>query len=89
MEEGILGVISSIDKPGSPAGEARGDFNQNIRGIAHSKRKVFRSRVINCSVERLVEVSNKYLTGEPKRSVISGKHFEKEINDLGLSIHNV
>ena len=45
--------------------------------------------MINCSVERLVEVSNKYLTGEPKRSVISGKHFEKEINDLGLSIHNV
>ena len=45
--------------------------------------------MINCSVERLVEVSNKYFTGEPKRSVISGKHFEKEINNLGLSIHNV
>ena len=89
LEEGILGVISSIDKPGSPAGEARADFNQNIRGIDQSKRKIFRSRVINCSVERLVEVSNKYLTGEPKRSVISGKHFEKEIKDLGLSIHNV
>ena len=89
LEEGILGVISSIDKPGSPAGEARADFNQNIRGIDQSKRKTFRNRVINCSVEKLVEVSNKYFTGEPKRSVISGKHFEKEINNLGLSIHNV
>ena len=89
LEEGILGVISSIDKPGSPAGEARADFNQNIRGIDQSKRKLFRSRVIDCSVERLVEVSQKYLTGMPKRAVISGKQFEKEINTLGFSIQNV
>ena len=89
LEEGILGVISSIDKPGSPAGEARADFNQNIRGIDQYKRKLFRSRVIDCSVERLVEVANKYLTGKPKRSLISGKHFEKEINDLDFFIHYV
>ena len=89
LEEGILGVISSIDKPGSPAGEARADFNQNIRGVDQAKRKRFRSRVIGCSVERLVEVSQKYLTGTPKRAVISGKQFEKEINTLGLSIHSV
>ena len=84
-----MGVISSIDKPGSPAGEARTDFNQNIRGIDQAKRKRFRSRVIDCSVERLVEVSQKYLTGKPKRAVISGKQFEKEIDTLGLSIHSV
>ena len=89
LEEGILGVISSIDKPGSPAGEARADFNQNIRGIDQSKRRRFRGRVIDCTVERLVEVSQKYLTGIPKRAVISGKQFEKEINTLGFSIHNV
>jgi hypothetical protein len=45
--------------------------------------------VIDCTVERLVEVSQKYLTGIPKRAVISGKQFEKEINTLGFSIHNV
>ena len=84
-----MGVISSIDKPGSPAGEARADFNQNIRGVDQAKRKRFRSRVIDCSVERLVEVSQKYLTAMPKRAIISGKQFEKEINKLGLSIHSV
>ena len=63
-----MGVISSIDKPGSPAGEARADFNQNIRGVDQAK--AFRSRVIDCSVERLVEVSQKYLTAMPKRAVI-------------------
>ena len=89
LEEGILGVVSSIDKPGSPAGEARADFNQNIRGIDQSKRKLFRARVIDCSVERLVEVANKYLTGKPKRALISGKQFEKEINTLGFSVRNV
>jgi hypothetical protein len=45
--------------------------------------------VIDCSVERLVEVANKYLTGKPKRALISGKQFEKEINTLGFSVRNV
>ena len=84
-----MGVVSSIDKPGSPAGEARADFNQNIRGIDQSKRKLFRARVIDCSVERLVEVANKYLTGKPKRALISGNQFEKEINTLGFAVRNV
>jgi Zn-dependent M16 (insulinase) family peptidase len=89
LEEGILGVVSSIDKPGSPAGEARSDFNQNIKGITQDLRKAFRKGVIECSVEKLQKVTNKYLTGTPKRAVISGKKFEKELETLGFSVRNV
>ena len=32
LEEAILGVVSSIDKPLSPVGEAKNDFNFNLRG---------------------------------------------------------
>jgi IMP dehydrogenase len=42
------------------------------------------SAIIDC-----VEVANKYLTGKPKRALISGKQFEKEINTLGFSVRNV
>ena len=89
LDEGILGVISSIDKPGSPAGEARSDFNQNIKGINQDLRRSFRQGVIDCSVEKLKMVSEKYLLGSPKRAVVSGKKFEKELNSLGFMVRNV
>ena len=34
LEEGILNVISSIDKPSSPASEALSDFNSNYNGFS-------------------------------------------------------
>ncbi len=89
LDEGILGVVSSIDKPGSPAGEARSDFNQNIKGINKELRHSFRQGVIECTVEKLKYATDKYLSGVPKRAVISGKKFEEELQSLGFELKNV
>ncbi len=89
LDEGILGVVSSIDKPGSPAGEARNDFNQNIKGINKELRQSFRQGVIECTVEKLKHATEKYLLGAPKRAVISGKKFEDELRSLGFELKNV
>ena len=89
LDEGILGVVSSIDKPGSPAGEARNDFNQNIKGINKELRHSFRQGVIECTVEKLKYATDKYLSGVPKRAVISGKKFEEELQSLGFELKNV
>jgi len=61
VEEAILGVISAIDKPGSPAGEARHTYHAELHGRTREKRELFRNRVIQVSLEDLLRVADTYL----------------------------
>ena len=89
LEEGILGVISSIDKPLSPYGEAINDFMSELDNKTQEDRLLFRSRVKECSLSDLVEVSEKYLFNDSKKSVIAGENFTKELTELGFTIKNI
>ena len=89
LEEGILNIISSIDKPSSPASEALSDYNSNNNGFTQQMRKDFRSAVLDTTVDRLVEVAEKYLTVGSKKSVLSNKKFEKELSSLDFEIQQV
>ena len=61
LEEAILGVVSSIDKPGSPAGEAKQAFHSILFGRTPEQRKAFRSRVLQVSIDDLKRVAQTYL----------------------------
>ena len=89
LEEAILGVVSSIDKPLSPVGEAKNDFNFNLEDINIDDRLAFRQRIINCSIEDLVRVNEKYLTKESKRSILAGESFKDQAKELKLEILEV
>ena len=89
LEEGILGVISSIDKPLSPYGEAMSDFMSELDNKTQAERLLFRSRVKECTLSDLVRVSEKYLFNDSKKSVIAGENFIKELTDLGFAIKNI
>jgi Zn-dependent M16 (insulinase) family peptidase len=89
LEEAILGVVSSIDKPLSPVGEAKNDFNFNLEDINIDERLAFRQRIINCSIEDLVRVNKKYLTKESKRSILAGESFKDQAQELKLEILEV
>jgi Zn-dependent M16 (insulinase) family peptidase len=89
LEEGILGVISSIDKPLSPYGEAISDFMSELDNKTQDERLLFRSRVKECTLSDLVRVSEKYLFNDSKKSVIAGENFIKELTDLGFAIKNI
>ena len=89
LDEGILGVISSIDKPMSPYGEALNDFHNLLEKKTKEVRLSFRSRVINCTISDLVNVSRKYLFNESRKSVIAGENYIDEIKDLGFVIKNI
>ena len=89
LEEAILGVVSSIDKPLSPVGEAKNDFNFNLEGISVKERLEMRQRVINCSIEDLVRVCKKYLSGPSKKSILAGEAYKKEASSLGLNLREV
>ena len=87
LDEGILNVISSIDKPSSPASEALSDFNSNKNGFTQNKRKIFRENVLATSIDKLVSVTEKYLCNQPNRSVVSNKNSEDLLNSLGFELN--
>ena len=89
LEEAILGVVSSIDKPLSPVGEAKNDFNFNLEEINIEERLAFRQRIINCSIDDLVRVNEKYLTKESTRSILAGESFKDQAMKLKLEILEV
>ncbi len=61
IEEAILGVISNIDKPGSPAGEAKDAFYNELYGRTPELRRQFRQRVLEVRLEDLQRVARTYL----------------------------
>jgi len=89
LEEAILGVVSSIDKPLSPVGEAKNDFNLNLDGFSTEERLEMRQRVINCTIEDLIRVTKKYLTKPSKKSILAGEAYKDEASSLGLSLKDI
>jgi hypothetical protein len=48
-----------------------------------------RQRVINCSIEDLIRVSEKYLTKDSKKSILAGEAYREEASSLGLNLKEV
>ena len=90
LEEAILGVISSLDKPSSPAGTARQAFYNELFGRTREHRSAFRQNVLSVSLDDLKRVTERYLAGkESSVGVISNKSHTDEMEKLGLKIHQL
>lgn len=61
LEEAILGVVSSIDKPGSPAGEAKQAYHSSLFGRTPEQRRKIRSRILQVTIDDLKRVAKTYL----------------------------
>jgi len=87
LEEAILGVIGSMDKPGSPSGEASAAFHNSLHGRTREKLQAFRQRVLKVDIEDLKRVAETYLkNGEASIAVITSAATHEEIGDLGLDV---
>jgi len=85
VEEAILGVISQLDKPRSPSGEARHAFHNRLFGRDAAQRQRFRERVLKVTAEDLVRVANQWLTPENASvAVITSPSQRDQISALGL-----
>ncbi len=90
IEESILGIVSSLDKPGSPAGEAKQEFHAQLAGRTCEKRSLYREQVTQVTATDLRRVAETYLKPDRASTVIvTGNHGEKEANKLGLDIVHV
>ncbi len=87
LEEAILGVISSIDKPASPAGEARDAFFCALHGRTPERRQAVRKRILDVTLDDLRRVGETYL--RPERAsiaVVTSPAGEEDCRALGLDI---
>lgn len=73
LEEAILGVIGSLDKPGSPAGECKKAYAHQLYGRTHEQRLQFREGIINTQIDDLKRVTERYLTTTPSYAVLGGQ----------------
>ncbi|MYA35359.1 MAG: peptidase M16 [Gammaproteobacteria bacterium] len=64
LEEAILGVIASMDKPSSPAGEAKIAFYDNLFGRSLEQRLVFRKRALATTLADLRTVTERYFNSD-------------------------
>lgn len=69
LEQAVLGVIGGLDKPGSPAGEAKQDFHNALFGRTPEQQRRFRQRVLAVTLEDLLRVARTYL--QPERASIA------------------
>ncbi len=87
LEQAILGVISHIDKPRSPAGEAKGDFHSNLFGRTREHRERFRSNILKVSLADLIRVADTYLKPENASCGVVTQSANKELlAGLGFEI---
>ncbi|MDO8343102.1 MAG: insulinase family protein [Cellvibrio sp.] len=87
VEEAILGVIGSIDKPGSPAGEAKSTYQAELFGRTREKRELFRNRVLAVTVADLKRVATTYLIPEKASIALVTHAGHKELAEkMGLAL---
>jgi len=90
IEEAILGVIGSLDKPGSPSGEARHAYHNMLHGRTREKQQAYREAVLAVKLEDLQRVTEQYLKPElASTAVITSAATQKKVGDLGLQIINL
>ncbi|WP_020408434.1 insulinase family protein [Hahella ganghwensis] len=90
LEQAVLGVVSSIDKPKSPAGEAKSAYHSELFGRTPAQRKEFRRRILQVSMDDLKRVAEKYLSTETcSVAVVGGESARSAFESLGLDIQKL
>ncbi len=90
LEEAVMGVISSIDKPGSPSGEAKQAFHNELFGRDAEQRRRFRTRVLAVKMADLKHVAQTYLADkEASVAVITDPQKAQALTEKGFELLQV
>lgn len=73
VEESILSIVSSIDAPASPAGEAKQAYHHDLFGRTPDHRRKVRENVLAVTVEDIKRVAGTWLQGECARATITSE----------------
>jgi hypothetical protein len=85
LEEAILGVISAIDRPASPAGDAIRTHMANLAGRTPVQRRELRRSILDVGVEDLRRVASTWLKPEKESTaVVTNSGFLEQESQLDL-----
>ena len=87
VEEAILGIIGSIDKPASPAGEARQAYHNRLHGRSPEQLQAYRQAILKVTLDDLQRVARTYLDpAGASTAVITSAAMMEQVGDLGLDV---
>ncbi|PCJ28454.1 MAG: peptidase M16 [SAR86 cluster bacterium] len=90
LEEAILGIIASMDKPASPAGEAKQAYYNHVFDRSIEYRMTLRKRILNTTVDDLKLVAERYFKPEQASiGIITNKELAEALNIQDLSLVNL
>ena len=90
LEEAILNVVSKLDHPSSPAGEARKSYYARLFGKTIERREAYRAGVINVTMDDLRRVTEKYLKDvQPSQGIICSPETGEKLAKDGFDIFEV
>ncbi|MEO2181043.1 MAG: peptidase M16, partial [bacterium] len=81
LEEAVLGIISSVDAPGSPAGEIRQAFHHGLFGRSAEHREASRGRYLDVRQNDLRRVIDTYLHKTPSRAIVTSENRLGEVDN--------
>lgn len=86
LEEALLGLFADMDKPLSPAGEARQAFHNALHGRTPAQRQRLRERLLALSVDDLLTVAARYLRPELASTAVVAPLSQQAVTEgLGLA----
>ncbi|MBF0186325.1 MAG: insulinase family protein [Magnetococcales bacterium] len=87
LEESVLSIVSSIDRPASPSGEARRAFHNALHGRTPELRRALRQQVLNVTMSDLQRVGNRYLaTDQTGIAVVGSREALESVPELKLEL---
>jgi Zn-dependent M16 (insulinase) family peptidase len=87
IEEAILGVIGSIDRPSSPAGEAKDAFINELYGRTPEQRQHFRSQILTVTLDDLRRVAQTYFNPDDASvAVITNSTNAEQLKELDMKV---
>ncbi|MDP1776579.1 MAG: peptidase M16, partial [Moraxellaceae bacterium] len=90
LEEAMLGIFADMDKPRSPAGEARQAFHNALYGRTPAQCQQLRERLLAVSISDLQRVAEQYLLpATASTSVIAPSPKAEVVSALGLTVQTL
>ena len=78
-----------MDRPGSPAGEAKQSYHQDRTGRSQALRQAYREQVLAVRWDDLLRVADTYLQGqEGSKAVVAPRGSEHIAQALGLEVED-
>lgn len=81
VEESILGIVSSLDAPASPAGQARQAFHNNLFGRGADHRNHVRANLLAVTVDDIKRVTEQYLLTGGAQAIVTNESGARAVED--------